>query len=306
MNWSRIIFLIFVMLVSGLLLERAAWAESNGVLIPEVFGVKLGDDIQNYPGMREEKTYDDGTVNYTRAEDDGKTFEGVGTLTISYSTYEGRVAGVIFTFKSDDLDSIMKDISARYGDYRQIEKNLLWDGDYFSISIEPYGDNRIAYFVYTPLEDKMYSNIFGIHKLSCNDVYLNEHISNYKMMIPYIYFKPEEKYTPGTMDYYRLFDKNEFGKHTVTMYRTYKGIIFTITVYFEKNKLNSILKILHKRYAGIEKMVFRRLENIWSWHFGEYIIRVYYRPEEDYSIIEFAYQPLLTQAKIAEREHLGE
>ena len=306
MNWLKIIFFTFVVLASGGALERAAWAEPAGVLIPEVFGVKLGDGINNYPDMRESKAYDDGTVNYTRAEDEGKAFEGINTLGIAYSTYEGRVAGVMFTFESNDLNSMIRAISAKYGDRRWFETDLsMWEDDYFSISVEPYGSCHIVCFDYDPLVDKIYGNIFKIHELSYNKVCLNEQINKYKFMIPYIYFKPERKYAPGIMDYYRLFDEREFGEHTVTMYRTYRGIISTITVYFASERLGIILKILQKRYENIENGAFKRYGNVWSWYLGEYIIRVFYRPKEEYSIVEFDYQPLATQAEIAEREYLS-
>lgn len=304
MNWIKIICYSCVVLFGFGFSGGVCWAKPYESVVPEVFGIKLGADIRDYPGMKVRDKYDDGTVNYIHPKDAGRVFGKVETLDVAYATYKSKICAIIFTFKPDKLGRVLDQISSKYGKYELTDSGVYgWWEPYFSILVEPHNKVYIVYFRYDPLMDKLHSDIFDVHSLSYNDIFLNEPINKYKFMIPYISIEPNYRFAPGVMFYYSPFNNGEFGKDVIVIYHTYEGIISAITIYFRNDKLKTILDIIHKRYANLEEKVLRRHDNIWMWDLGEYAIRINYIHDEANSIIEFGYWPLLVQEKIAAEKY---
>ena len=93
---------------------RAFWGDYGPEPAPEIFGVRLGDDIRNYKGMVRVKSSDPsrGIVTYVRGSDEGIHFGGVPVKENSkdpgdgpgYETYKNKIYRITFSVAKEDYE----------------------------------------------------------------------------------------------------------------------------------------------------------------------------------------------------------
>lgn len=271
-------------------------------LIPDIFGVKLGAYVKDYPTMRLRKSFDDNSSTHDRLEDRGRSFEGVPTIETVYCVYNSRIFRIFFTFKPEYLDAFLNLLTLKYGPYKLYEdQTCMWESNYFGIWIEPderKNSNYAAYFEYIPLDLNSKSDLLGIKQLSYNGIRVGDPISLYKMMTPYKFLDKNYQDIPEHEPYISLKDDKEFGVKSATpIYWCYKGIIFTIDIYFSEEDLPAILKYLHTKYAALEEKVFKQENTESFWQLGQYIVYVGPSPGGNY-YARFMYWPAAEQSNI--------
>ena len=100
----------------------AFWGDYGPEPRPEIFGVRLGDDIRNYKGMvLRPANYEPHRGAYQRKTDEGLTFAGVplwGEGTDSrpyYSTYKNKIYRIAFHVRPEDYERAAQKVNAMFG-----------------------------------------------------------------------------------------------------------------------------------------------------------------------------------------------
>ncbi len=134
MNISKAIFFCGALAVAALFpAERAqAFWGDNGEGPPSFFGVQLGSDIRNYPGMKPLRNWKDKDfASYYREADEKASFEGISLLKdvvtrpglVRYSTYKNMIYEIYFSVDINNFDKFCKYMDLTYGTVR-IATNL--------------------------------------------------------------------------------------------------------------------------------------------------------------------------------------
>ena len=145
---------------------RAFWGDYATEPPPEIFGVRLGDDIRNYKGMAAGKLANPelfpGEKIYSRKSDKGLMFNGVpvkeadknGAYGPSYSVYKNKIYAISFNVSKEDYAEALRQMDALFGPCREIEegfrqgeKRYSWlnyevsvessSGEHFSVQWQP-------------------------------------------------------------------------------------------------------------------------------------------------------------------------
>lgn len=275
--------------------------------IPEVLGVKLGGDIRAYPGMEPARSFTDETITYERAADEHAVFNGIPVFAAGYNTYEHRISRIHFSVRPEYLAEVLNCLRREYGQFEDYGgKDFRWYDYYFKIAVYYYEeeDEYVVAFEYLPIIDKRESDNLNFHELEYDDVFLNTHIRNYKIMIPYNVLDQEARFTPGRMAHVRFPDSGQFkwGISKVA-YITWHGIIYQVNAYFEAKDYEDILGKLREKYKAWNETAFSRRGNRCAWNLGEYQIILYLFGENDaQGIILYRYWPLARQVMIVEEQ----
>ena len=147
-------FLGLAVLTAGLLISAgpagAFWGD-YGEAPPEFFGVRLGDDIRDYPDML--PLYPDdgdaGLFDYYREADSNATIAGVAVqnnlirerpLYIFYRTYKNKVYEIGFPVLLEDFEKVRQYLTTVYGVTHIPENtNEIYRWGLYEVSIEAHG-----------------------------------------------------------------------------------------------------------------------------------------------------------------------
>lgn len=298
------------LLLAGVMLPESGLAQDEFVNnpIPEVFGVKLGGDIRDYPGMAPARPFTDGSTIYERASDKGITFAGIPVTYSGYTVSENRISRIYFCIQPDNLEKILTHFRTTYGELEKDDDGIyIWRDLYFDIDIELRAaiNKYIIAFRHLPMIEKYKSERLGIQGLECNNIYLNDPIVKYKdrAMLPYSFLKPEMDFAPGRMDYRSLLEDAKIGtEDSFVIYQTWKGTIYQIKIFFKMEEYDDILAALREKYKQWDSE-FRRDNDLYHWSLGEYEIILGQLDDPGYGKLTFRYWPLWRQASAAEAEY---
>ena len=299
------------LLLAVLILPKPGLAQDDFVNnpIPEVLGVKLGGDIRDYPGMALREPFFDGSTLYEIESNESITFAGIPVTYPGCTVYENRISRIFFSIQPGNLEKILTYFRTTYGEFQKDDDGFyVWEDLYFGIDIEwrESTNKYIVSFRYFPLIEKRKSERLGIQGLEFNNIYLNDPIAKYKdeIIVPYSFLKPEMDFAPGCMDYRRaLEDAKLGGKDSLVIYRTWKGIIYQIKVFFKVERYGDVLAALREKYKQWDSE-FERSGDLYCWELGEYqILLGQLEKDPEDGMITFLYKPLERQATIVEEEY---
>ena len=148
---------------------QAFWGDYGAEPPPEIFGVRLGDDIRNYKGMKlRQASYDPYQGAYQRKADEGLTFAGVplwGEGTDSrpyYATYKNKIGSIKFSVRPEDYEAVAHEISAMFGPPKEKRESPIgWKTKYIWMNSEVFVDSdRAGSFDvrWLPIEKKLYGS----------------------------------------------------------------------------------------------------------------------------------------------------
>ena len=299
------------LLLAGAILPRPGLAQDDlpNNPIPEVLGVKLGGDIRDYPGMKPDRPFYDGSTIYERESDADITFAGVPITYSAYTVYENRISRIFFCIQPDNWEKLLTYFRRAYGEFQKDADGVYrWNDLYFDIDIEwreSIGEYIVA-FRYLPMINRRKSERLGIQGLEFNNIYLNEPIAKYKgkVMLPYSFLKPEMDFAPGRMDYRRFVEDAPLGgRGSIVVYQTWMGIIYQIKVFFNMEEYDAVLAALREKYKQWDSELTRD-NDLYHWSLGEYeIILGQLEKDPEHGMITFRYWPLWRQATAAEEKY---
>lgn len=300
------------LLLAGVMLPKPGLARFDfpNNPIPEVFGVELGGDVRDYPGMTPTDSFDDYDMSYSRASDEDITFMDIPVSDVGYTIYEGRISRIFFFVEPGRLTELMAYFRTTYGELtKQVNGHYYWADSYYYIDIQwmqsegKYG----VLFRYCPVLEKQESKNLGINGLEYNNIYLNDPIAKYKnkVMLPRLILEPDMEFVPGWVDYWCIAEDRALVKSDSTVfYQTILGDVYQIIIPFKTERYDEIAAVFQEKYKQWEGELIRN-NTFYYWPLGEYEIIIYRQCEDDPQNGEviLRYMPLWRRAIDVAQEH---
>lgn len=216
----------------------AFWGDYGPEPPPEIFGVRLGDDIRNYEGMEMRPgPYDSPDWRaYQRKAEEGLTFAGVplwGEGADSrpyYATYKNKIGSIKFSVRSEDYEVVVQKLNAMFGPPRERRESPIGGRiEYIWMNSEVYvdSDRDGAFDVrWLPIEKKLYESYATKwdKPVSFEGVTLGSEVENYPFL--------KEIYREGSDVIHYVSEKPLPQGMDNCIFSTYKGNIYGFTLLF--------------------------------------------------------------------------
>ena len=221
----------------------AFWGDYGPEPPPEIFGVRLGDDIRNYEGMEMSSgPYEPDSWNvYQRKADEGVTFEGVPLVAEGpdsrpyYKTYKNKIYCISFHVSEKDYEKVAQRLNAMFGPPReQRESPIGGRFEYIWMNSETFvrsHRNGGFYIYWLPIQKKFYGEhaVKWSKPVAFEGVLLGGKVEDYPFL--------KEIYREGVDVIFYTSEKSLPYRLDSCIFSAYKGKIYGFTFSFNNDRL---------------------------------------------------------------------
>ena len=223
----------------------AFWGDYGPDPAPELFGVRLGDDIRKYKNMEQlsppkELTY---RTFYQHKEEKYSNFEGIplhgDDPSPYYVTYKHKIYQILFNVRPDDYEKAVQKIATMFGPpsgYKNFEHNMLGYADPLSghvwlnseVFVQAHHDGSIVVQWLPSVKGIPYELMERDSPVSFEGITLGGKIDS-------IYFDSMEIYHEGPELIHYMAKWALRGGMKTCVFSTYRGVVYGFTFTFKEN-----------------------------------------------------------------------